>query len=357
MLLLELTTATEALGFDIVRFWIDLGVAGFRLDALANLFERADLADAPLLPGLNSFGDVNTDHRMQSFQPECHAVMRDLRAFTWKQRAGDELALIGELYVDDVSQLVRWYGEADDELHLPMTAHIGIVDALDAALFRRRLSEMYNAFGHHLPLLVTDNHDRPRSWDRVAANAEPQHRLDVARCMATILLTLRASVLLYYGQELGMRTWALQSIEQVRDPIGVKGWPNNKGRDGERTPMQWDGSANAGFTAAGVQPWLPVADSALQVNVEAQRADPYSLLSLYRELLALRRRWRGPVRLLDHDADDTLAWLRIAECDPQGGRQLTASQRPSRCIASALHRWWCCATSASGRGWCRLRRT
>src|SRR5262249_36576538 len=97
----------------------------------------------------------------------------------------------------------------------------------------------------NVPLLVTDNHDQPRSWDRYG---DGKNDVAIARAIATLLLGTRSSVLLYYGQELGMVTTAPTRKEDVRDPIGVTGWPKEKGRDGERTPMQWDATANAGFT-------------------------------------------------------------------------------------------------------------
>jgi alpha-glucosidase len=103
-----------------------------------------------------------------------------------------------------------------------------------------------------------------------------------------MLLTLRGSPFLYYGEEIGMVTTEPKTIDEVRDPVGRRYWPANKGRDGERTPMQWDASANAGFTTG--TPWLPAPPSARAKNVDAQERDPNSVLNFYRQLIALRRR-------------------------------------------------------------------
>ena len=106
--------------------------------------------------------------------------------------------------------------------------------------------------------------------------------------MAALLLTTRATPLMYYGEEIGMRTTTPVRKEDVQDPIGKIGWPEEKGRDGERTPMQWDASKNAGFSTA-ERPWLPVPPSSAEYNVKAESQDPGSILSFYKQLLALRR--------------------------------------------------------------------
>jgi len=106
--------------------------------------------------------------------------------------------------------------------------------------------------------------------------------------MAALLLTTRATPLMYYGEEIGMRTTTPVRKEDVQDPIGKIGWPEEKGRDGERTPMQWDASKNAGFSSA-ERPWLPVPPSSAEYNVKAESQDPGSIWSFYKQLLALRR--------------------------------------------------------------------
>jgi len=142
----------------------------------------------------------------------------------------------------------------------------------------------HNAAGGQ-PHYFFSNHDQPRQWDRYGDGA---HNDQIAKLTAALLLTTRATPLMYYGEEIGMRTTEPARKEDVQDPIGKIGWPEEKGRDGERTPMQWDASPNAGFSTA-ERPWLPAPPSAGTYNVAAESQDPNSVLSFYKRLLALRR--------------------------------------------------------------------
>jgi alpha-glucosidase len=130
--------------------------------------------------------------------------------------------------------------------------------------------------------------------------------------LATILFATRSTALMYYGQELGMDTNTPTRKEDVKDPIGILGWPREKGRDGERTPMQWDESNYAGFSTA--RPWLPVPASYKTVNVADESKSPNSLLNWYKQLIALRRSNHalhdGTNIVLNHDSDNVLAWIR-----------------------------------------------
>ncbi len=138
---------------------------------------------------------------------------------------------------------------------------------------------------HGQPEYFFSNHDQPRQWDRYGDGA---HNDQIAKLMAVLELTTRGTPQMYYGEELGMRTTDPARIEDVHDPIGKLGWPKEKGRDGERTPMQWDVMTNAGFTSA-EKPWLPIPPSAKTYNVETERKDPNSIFSTYKKLLALRK--------------------------------------------------------------------
>jgi alpha-glucosidase len=154
-------------------------------------------------------------------------------------------------------------------------------------LFRRRIleGEAETAIGGNQPLLVLDNHDNIRSWDRYGDGV---HNDAIARILAVLLLTTRATPMLYYGEELGMVTTPPARKQDVKDPIGLVNWPAEKGRDGERTPMQWDTGANAGFSTSAT-PWLPVPASATKVNVKTEVADAGSLLNWHKKLIGLRR--------------------------------------------------------------------
>ena len=129
------------------------------------------------------------------------------------------------------------------------------------------------------------NHDQPRQWDRYGDGI---HNDQIAKLMATLLLTTRGTPQMYYGEELGMRTTPPATIEEVHDPIGKLGWPKEKGRDGERTPMQWTPGSQSGFTTA-AKPWLPIPPSAATYNVDTERADPNSIFNAYKRLLFLRK--------------------------------------------------------------------
>ena len=293
--------------FDVVRFWLNKGVDGFRLDAINTLFEREDLRDEPAIPGTNEYGEPSLSMVYQRNLPKVHRVMRDLRSLT--DSYPGKRVLIGEVYTQSTEEFARWYGTRGDELQLPMDTNVGFLNKLDAAGFRKLLTEAED-IPHHTPLFVFDNHDRPRSWERYGDGV---HNPEIAKIVATILLASRSSALLYQGEELGMRTVTPATKEDVRDPRGIAGWPREKGRDGERTPMQWDASRNAGFSTSGT-PWLPVQKDAAAVNVQAESDQSDSLLNWYKSLLQLRRNRpefaQGGMTLLNRDSQGALVWIR-----------------------------------------------
>jgi alpha-glucosidase len=270
--------------FDSVRFWLDRGVAGFRLDAIPTLFEDPQLRDEPATGGTNAFGDPNLSDIYTTNLPEVHDVMRRLRAMVDKY-PGNRV-LIGETYLPNVQELDKWYGGTKhDELQLPMDMQVGFTNKLDASLFRKRINDAETQINGNQPLFVFDNHDNVRSWNRYGDGVHDQA---IARLIATTLLTSRATALMYYGEELGMVTTTPTRKEDVKDPIGITGWPKEKGRDGERTPMQWDDSKNAGFSDAATM-WLPVAPDYRTVNVKTEESEPDSLLKWHEQLIAMRR--------------------------------------------------------------------
>jgi alpha-glucosidase len=299
--------------FSAMRFWLDRGVAGFRLDAITELFEDAQLRDAPVLGGTNALGDPNLSDIYTKNLPEVHGVMRRLRAMV--DTYPGERVLIGETYLAKTADLDAWYGGArHDELQLPMDTLVGLGNRLDANTFRQHLLESQAELHRSQPLIVFDNHDNVRSWNRFGDGV---HDAQIARIVAALLLTTRASVLMYQGQEIGQRTATPQRVEDVRDPIGIRGWPREKGRDGERTPMQWDASnAQAGFSS-NPHTWLPVTDDYRAVNVQTEAADPDSLLNWYRQLISLRRSNRalrdGRMVMLDPTNANVLSYARVSD--------------------------------------------
>lgn len=307
--------AVEKAAFDAMRFWLDRGVAGFRLDAIPTLFEDPDLRDEPEVGGVNAQGDPNLREIYTANLPRVHEVMRRMRAMA-SSYPGDRV-LIGETYLPNTAALNEWYGgAAHDELQLPMDMLVGFHgdrDKLDVASFRAHINEAETQINGSQPLFVFDNHDNVRSWDRYGDDHSFQDKEKIARLIASILLTTRATALSYYGAELGMLTTTPTRVEDVKDPIGITGWPKEKGRDGERTPMQWDDSKDAGFSTAD-KTWLPVAPDYKTVNVKAETAQPASLLNWNKKLIALRRSnptmHDGEMLMLDESNNAVLSYVR-----------------------------------------------
>jgi len=178
---------------------------------------------------------------------------------------------------------------------------------LSAAQYRSHINAVESAGGW--PVFVITNHDIVRSYTRYADGA---HNDDIAKLMAGLYLTLRGTPIMYYGEEIGMQNNDPKRKEDVKDPIGRVGWPQEIGRDGERTPMQWNDGANAGFSKA--KPWLPVPPSYKTHNVAAEMKDENSILSFYRQLLALRHKepalLDGDYTSINENDPNVLAYLR-----------------------------------------------
>jgi alpha-glucosidase len=263
---------------DSMRFWYKRGVAGFRLDAVDTLYEDPDLKDNPPLPGNDKFGFPNTHEIYNKKLPEVHDVMREMR------KVADEYdaVLIGETWTQSVVQLREYYGQRNDELQMPMDLMMTEFKQLSAPAFREHIGAVESAGGW--PVFVISNHDIMRSYTRWG---DGEHNDDIAKMMAAMYLTLRGTPIMYYGEEIGMENYGPLSKDDVRDPIGRRGWPLEKGRDGERTPMQWSDAINAGFTQG--TPWLPVAPSYPTHNVATETPDSRSILNFYRRIIELRR--------------------------------------------------------------------
>ena len=292
--------------YDMIRFWLRKGVDGFRLDAITTLFEDPKLRDEPLLPGANANGGPHMGETMTNNLPEVHDVLREIR------KVSDEFpdrVLIGETYLENAADLRKMYGARNDELQLPMDTQVGFINKLDVGLFRSRIGEAETQLDGNMPLFVFDNHDNTRSWDRYG---DGKHNDAIARLIATVLLASRSVALMYYGEEIGMVTTPPTRKEDVKDPVGLMAWPKYKGRDGERTPMQWDAGRNAGFTTG--TPWLPIPPSYVTVNVATESQHPGSMLEWYRRLIQLRAgnaalRDGAEIMVNRHD-NNVLAWVR-----------------------------------------------
>jgi alpha-glucosidase len=265
---------------DVLRFWVARGADGFRIDALRQTIKDDRWRDNPPNPAWREGGDpyhallpeFTTD------RPEVQDVVRLLRATVDAAVAGDsrEPVLIGELYLP-IERLMAYYASG---LDLPANFHL-LTTPWEAGAIAT-LADAYEAAlpDGAWPNWVLGNHDRPRLAGRVGAAQ--------ARAAAVLLLTLRGTPTLYYGDEIGMGDVPVPA-DRVQDPWERRVPGQGLGRDPVRTPMQWDDGPNAGFCAPGVEPWLPLADDADANNVAAQGDDPRSILALYRALLALRR--------------------------------------------------------------------
>jgi alpha-glucosidase len=269
--------AVENAMLDVTRFWYKRGVSGFRLDAVDTLFEDPNLTDNPVLPGTDKYGRPNMQEKYNKKLPEVHDAMQKLRSVADQYDA----VLIGETWTSNVTELKDYYGAKNDELQLPMDLMMTEFKGLTADQYRKHIAAV-NAAGNW-PVYVITNHDIVRSYTRYADGA---HNDDLAKMMAGLYLTLRGTVVMYYGEEIGMENNDPKNKTDVQDPIGKLGWPLEKGRDGERTPMQWNDTANAGFSK--VKPWLPVPPSYKTHNVASEAKDSNSILSFYRQLLGLR---------------------------------------------------------------------
>jgi alpha-glucosidase len=288
---------------DTTRWWYKRGVAGFRLDAVDTLFEDPDLKDNPIFPGTNKQGDPNHESKYNTKLPEVFDVMQKLRKVADESNA----VLIGETGTKDIDELKRYYGAHGSGLQMPMDFMFTGVDKLSPPEFRRQIA-MVDASGGW-PVYVISNHDRVRSYNRYG---DGKNNDAIAKLMAAFYLTLRGSPIMYYGEEIGMENNDPKRKEDVKDPIGRTGWPKEIGRDGERTPMQWNTEANAGFSMK--DPWLPVPPSYKTHNVATESKDPNSLLSMYKKVLALRHTnealREGSYTALNEDDATVMSYLR-----------------------------------------------
>ena len=270
------TPEVRAAMLDVLRFWLAHGVDGFRVDVIWHLVKDLEFRDNPVnpafQPGQAPFHELLPVYSTD--RPEVHEIIAEMRAAV--ESAGDRV-LIGEIYLP-VERLVVYYGRTGRGLHLPFNFQL-----IEIAWDPRIIGEAIDRYEELLPPegwpnWVLGNHDKRRVASRVGP---PQ-----ARVAAMLLLTLRGTPTMYYGDELGMADVPIPP-DQVKDP-----WERNEpglglGRDPVRTPMQWSPAPNAGFTAG--TPWLPLAATFGEVNVETSRGQERSLLSLYRRLLQLRR--------------------------------------------------------------------
>jgi alpha-glucosidase len=259
-----------------MRFWYERGVDGFRVDVIWHIVKDSEFRDNPANPQyLHSMQPKNAVLSVyDADQPEVHDITAKMRALA---DSYEDRLLIGEIYLP-VERLVTYYGTAGGGVHMPFNFQLLLLPwnahsiAAAVAGYEAALPE------HGWPNWVLGNHDNSRIASRVG---EQQ-----ARIAAMLLLTLRGTPTLYYEDELAMHDVAIPP-ERVQDPFEKRVPGMGFGRDPERTPMQWNNSANAGFSES--EPWLPIAADYAHRNVAALKTDERSILNFYRKLIALRR--------------------------------------------------------------------
>ncbi len=308
----------KAAMFDVMRFWLDEGVDGFRLDVVNWYVKDAQFRSNPFSFKANP--DIFQKHVYDRNQAETHEICREMRSLA-DSYPGDRL-LAGEIFSQDPAIAASFQGDGTDELHLAFNMEPLYLDWSPKKLARaiRRWHDLVPEKGW--PNLAFSNHDQPRHGSRFAGPA--RRALERKQLSAMLLLASRGTPFVYYGEELGMENEKIPRKELV-DPTGITFWPLPLGRDGERTPMQWSGADNAGFTDPGVRPWLRVHRDYKSVNAEAAMADESSLWHWYRRLIELRKREAslslGDIEFLTQGEGGLIAWKRLPppqapEADP-----------------------------------------
>jgi len=260
----------------VMRFWLDKGVDGFRVDVMWHMIKDDKLRDNPVNAAYQSHM-ATYDQVLPVYstdQPGVHSIVQMMRKVL---DAYPERMMIGEIYLP-IHKLVTYYGTNGNGAHLPFNFLL-LSMPWEAQKIAAAIDEYEGALPPEgWPNWVLGNHDQPRITSRVG--------LQQARVAAMLLLTLRGTPTIYYGEELALRDVPIP-FSEVQDPQGLNMPDKNLSRDPARTPMQWDDSAYAGFSTA--MPWLRVGPQYKRVNVAAQKDDPYSPLSLYRRLIRLRQ--------------------------------------------------------------------
>jgi alpha-glucosidase len=280
---------------DVLRFWYERGIAGFRIDVCHAIVKDGELRDDPAATP-DDHPKVRERGTRQVFsmnRPEVHDVLK-----RWRRVSDPDRILVGETYVLQLDQLIPYYGTGEDQLHLAFN-FLFVHSELDAAELRPLVEAIEEKLpAGAWPVWTGSNHDAGRLATRWAGGDEAR-----ARAALLMLLTLRGTPFLYYGDELALPDAELDPARAL-DPVPHRTGDPERNRDECRTPMQWDGGPGAGFTS-GATPWLPFADGR---SVAAQREDPGSTLHLVRDLIALRRA-RTDLREGDYETLSESPWV------------------------------------------------
>lgn len=267
---------------EVGRFWLELGVDGFRVDAAHQMMKDPKERDNPPAPPdyprpYKDMAEYDRFIHLYDFgHPDVHEIHRAFRKMV--DTYGNDALTIGEIHIFDLPEWASYYGESFDQLHMPFNFHLMAAEWSVPSLRGVIESVLWNVPVGGWTNWTLGNHDEQRLASRVPSGHE--------RLAALLLLTLRGTPFLYYGDEIGMKQ-ALVPVAQRRDPWGSNvEWLS---RDGNRTPMQWEPGQTGGFTSTDADPWLPIGPDYEELNVESQLEDADSLLNMYRRLLDLRK--------------------------------------------------------------------
>ncbi len=295
----------RAAQFGMVRGWLARGVDGFRLDVFNAFLKHPDLRSNPRRPSGRRPWDRQL-HVYDKDQPELDELLAEFRAILDEQPGWMS---VGELFEGDPALAARYWAPR----HLVFDFRL-LEQPWSAAAFAQAIDEREAAFGpDRWPTVVLSNHDNSRHVSRYAGAADPEAVDAIARASALILLTLRGTPFLYYGEEIGMPDIRVPGAEALDPPARRRGfgWWN---RDQARAPMPWTGDPGSGFTSG--RPWLPLPRDAARRNVADQIGDPSSVLGFYRRLLAARRLSpairEGLLHRFDPGDPDVLSFVRSA---------------------------------------------
>ena len=286
---------------SIFRYWADRGVDGFRLDVFNNYFKDAHFRDNPKKIGIRPF-DWQV-HLYDTNQPEMMTAVADIRSILDSYA---ERYVVGETFLADTKMTASYCGSG--KFHAAFDFYSLLKTTWNPGRYLNAMQRQDDALPVDAwPIHVLNNHDNPRIATRIRAGKDDE-KLKVA---AAMLLTVRGTPFMYYGEELGMRDIQV-SRSEIQDPVGKHYWPLPVGRDGCRSPMQWSAEPYGGFSKT--TPWLKIHQNYLSRNVQAQQADPDSLLNFYKYLLHLRRSYaalRGGLFIpLHHEPQRVLSFIR-----------------------------------------------
>ena len=268
--------------FDVARFWLEMGVDGLRVDAAHQIMKDPQERDNPPAPPdyprpYKDMGEYDDYIHLYDFgHPDVHDVHRRLRQVT--EEYGKDVLTVGEIHIFDLPEWASYYGETVDQLTMPFNFHLMTSEWEVPSLRATIEAVLWNVPVGGWTNWTLGNHDEIRLATRLPEGHE--------HLAALLLLTLRGTPFLYYGDEIGMHQVAI-SESKARDPWGESvEWLS---RDGARSPMQWSDEPNAGFSPVDTEPWLPVGPDYSEISVASELADPDSTLNLYRRLIRMRR--------------------------------------------------------------------